>query len=100
MIALDRREPSQHSQDTHDRQYVLVDKRVQHEAVEVIAEGAEDAAARARHVVLVAGLRDQRTPGDVETATADCGDFDNSPLRFPRFPGDAVTWLGWGLVGW
>lgn len=83
VIALDRREPGQHSQDTHDRQYVLVDKRVQQKAVEVIAEGAEDAAARARHVVLVAELRDQRTPGDVETATADCGDFGNSPWPAP-----------------
>lgn len=34
-------------------------------------------------VVLVAELRDQRTPGDVETATADCGDFDNSPWPAP-----------------
>jgi hypothetical protein len=83
VIALDRREPGQHSQDTHDRQYVLVDKRVQQEAVDVIAEGAEDDAARARHVVLVAELRDQHSPGDVETATADCGAFDNSPWPAP-----------------
>ena len=37
VIALDRREPGQHSQDTHDRHYVLPDKRVQAGAVEVIA---------------------------------------------------------------
>lgn len=83
VIALDRREPGQHTQDTHDRHYVLVDKRVQAEAVEVIAEGAADAANRAHRAVLVAELRDQPSPGDVETATADCGDFDNSPWPAP-----------------
>jgi hypothetical protein len=83
VIALDRREPGQHSQDTHDRHYALVDKRVQEDAVEVIAAGANDAATRARLVVLVAELRDQPTPGDVETATADCGDVGNSPWPAP-----------------
>ena len=36
VVALNRREPAQHSQNSHDRDYVLVDKRVQNEAVEVI----------------------------------------------------------------
>jgi hypothetical protein len=66
VIALDRREPGQHSQDTHDRDYVLVDKRVQDKAVEVIATGAEDAVGRARTAVLVAELRDAPTSGDLE----------------------------------
>jgi hypothetical protein len=83
VIALDRREPGQHSQDTHDRDYVLVDKRVQDKAVEVIATGAEDAVGRARTAVLVAELRDAPTPGDLETATADCGDYDHSPYPSP-----------------
>jgi len=83
VLALDRREPGQHTQDTHDRHYVLVDKRVQAEAVEVVAAGAEDAVTHSRRVVMVAELRDQPTPGDVETATADCGDFDNSPWPAP-----------------
>ncbi|MGV9387411.1 hypothetical protein ACWDRB_67420 [Nonomuraea sp. NPDC003707] len=81
--ALDRRQPGQNSQDTHDRHYVLVDKRVQAEAVEVIAAGAEDAADRARAVVLVAELRDGPQDGDVETATADCHDYDNGPYPTP-----------------
>ena len=72
MVALDRREPAQHSRDTHDRHYVLPDERVRAEAVEVIAAGAEDAAGRARKAVLAARLRDQPAPGDAETATADC----------------------------
>src|ERR1017187_2408371 len=38
VIALDRREPAQHSRDTHDRHYVLPDHRVQAEALEVIAD--------------------------------------------------------------
>jgi hypothetical protein len=79
VIALDRREPAQHSQDTHDRRYVLPDERVRAEAVEVIAAGAEDAAGRARRAVLVAELRAARDPGAAETATADCADPAGSP---------------------
>lgn len=79
VIALDRREPAQHSQDTHDRRYVLPDDRVRAEAVEVIAAGAEDAAGRARRAVLVAELRAARDPGTAETATADCADPAGSP---------------------
>jgi len=47
VIALDRREPGQHSRDTHDRHYVLPDERIRAGAIEVIAAGAEDAACRA-----------------------------------------------------
>ncbi|MGH3195736.1 MAG: hypothetical protein ACRDRJ_34240 [Streptosporangiaceae bacterium] len=83
VIALDRREPDQHSQDTHDRQYVLPDRRVQAESVEVIAAGAEDAADRARKAVLVARLRDKPVPGDAETATADCSAYHDSPYPSP-----------------
>lgn len=81
--ALDRRQPGQNSQDTHERHYVLVDQRVQAEAVEVIAAGAEDAAGRARASVLVAELRDEPQDGDVETATADCVDYNNGPYPAP-----------------
>ena len=83
VIALDRREPGQHSQDTHDRHYVLPDKRVQAGAVEVIAAGAEDAADRARRAVLAAQLRDQPVRGDAETATADCSGYHDSPYPSP-----------------
>lgn len=79
VVALDRREPTQHSQESHDRDYVLVDKRVQADAVETIAAGAEDAADRARRTVLLAELRTEPTQGDTETATADCASFDHSP---------------------
>jgi len=79
VIALDRREPAQHSQGTHDRHYVLPDDRVRAEAVEVIAAGAEDAAGRARSTVLAARLRDRPDPADVETATADCSGYRESP---------------------
>jgi hypothetical protein len=81
--AVDRREPGQNSQDTHDRHYVLADRRVQADAIEVIAAGAEDAAGRARTAVLVAELRDEPDCGDVETATADCRDYDNGPYPDP-----------------
>ena len=79
VIALDRREPGQHSQDTHDRHYVLPDERVRAEAIEVIAAGAEEAAGRARKAVLAAGLRNQPDPGDAETATAACSGTRGSP---------------------
>ncbi|MGT2530693.1 hypothetical protein ACU4GG_29180 [Streptomyces nojiriensis] len=81
--ALDRREVGQNSQDTHDRHYVLVDKRVQAEALEVIAAGVEDAAERARKAVLVATLRNAPDDKDVETAAADCHDWNNSPYPAP-----------------
>jgi hypothetical protein len=82
-IALDRREPGQHSQDTHDRHYVLPDKRAQAGAAEAIAAGAEDAAARARSAVLIAQVRDAPAPGDAETATADCSSYRDSPYPSP-----------------
>ncbi|MDJ0341767.1 hypothetical protein QMK19_04315 [Streptomyces sp. H10-C2] len=81
--ALDRREPAQHSQETHDRVYVLPDKNVQEAAVAVIAGGAEEAVEVARKAVLVAELRDEPDPRDAETATADCADADASPWPAP-----------------
>jgi hypothetical protein len=83
VLALDRREPGQHSQETHDRVYVLTDDRVRAGAVEVIAAGAEDAADRAHKAVLAAELRDRSVPGDIETATADCSSFYDSPWPAP-----------------
>jgi hypothetical protein len=83
VIALDRREPGQHSQDTHDRHYVLPDKRAQAGAAEAIAAGAEDAAARARSAVLIAQMGDAPAPGDAETATADCSSYRDSPYPSP-----------------
>ncbi|MFE7277837.1 hypothetical protein [Streptomyces sp. NPDC057623] len=82
-VAVNRREPTQHSQESHDRDYVLPDKQVQDAAVPVIAAAAEAAALRARETVLVAEMRDTRNPDDVETATADCSDFDNGPYSSP-----------------
>ncbi|MEU6885628.1 hypothetical protein ABZ918_10520 [Streptomyces viridosporus] len=81
--ALVRREPGQNSQATHDRDYVLVDQRVQQEAADIIAAGAEDAAERARQAVLVAELRAIPDPDDRETATADCHDYEHSPFTGP-----------------
>ncbi|NUL03311.1 hypothetical protein HRW07_08665 [Streptomyces lunaelactis] len=93
VTALDRREPAQHSQDTHDASYALVDKRVRADAVEVIAAGAEDAADRARKAVLVAQVRDAPVPGDVQTATADCSDFDHGPYPAPVGAGCGASFL-------
>ena len=49
----------------------------------MIASGAEDAAGRAHKAVLVAQLQDQPTPGDAETATADCYSVRDSPWPSP-----------------
>lgn len=84
VVALDRREPGQHSQDTHDRHYALPDERVRAEAAEVIAAGAEDAAGRARTAVLAAELRDQPDPGHAETPTAACSGTGSSPWPAPE----------------
>jgi len=81
--ALDRRSPGQNTQDTHDRHYVLGDKRVHAAAIEVIAAGTQDAADRARTAVLVAQLREEADPATVETATADCSDYENGPYPAP-----------------
>lgn len=83
VVALDQRQPTQHSQDSHDRYYVLPDERAQAGAVEVIAAGAEDAVGRARKAVLVAQVRDQPAPGDAETAAADCSGAGDSPWPSP-----------------
>jgi hypothetical protein len=83
VIALDRREPGQHSQDTYERNYVLPDERARAEALEVIAAGAEDAVGCARNAVLAAELRDQRDPADAETVTTDCSGYHASPWPAP-----------------
>jgi len=83
VTAVDRREPAQHSQQTHDRDYVLVDDRIRQEAMDVIAAGAQDAADRAHKSVLVARLQNQPESADTETATADCAAFYESPYPAP-----------------
>ncbi len=93
VVALGRREPTQHSEQTYQRNYALVDKRVQADAVEVIASGAEDALSRAEKTVLVAELRDNPVAGDVETATADCADPNSSPFTTSSENGCTASFL-------
>ncbi|MFC5724162.1 hypothetical protein ACFP1Z_28745 [Streptomyces gamaensis] len=81
VLAVEQGERAQHSQDTHDRIYVLPDQRVQAAAVPVIAAGAASAVRRARAAVrLVAELSQTRDPVHAETATADCSDTIGSPV--------------------
>ncbi|MGB8391540.1 hypothetical protein [Mycobacterium sp.] len=93
VVALGRREPTQHSERTYQRNYALVDKRVQADAIEVIASGAEDALSRAEKAVLVAGLREGPAVGDVQTATADCADPNSSPFTASPEGGCAASFL-------
>ncbi|MGW2540836.1 hypothetical protein ACWC5I_08165 [Kitasatospora sp. NPDC001574] len=86
VLAVERRERAQHSQDTHDRVYVLPDPQVQEAAVPVIAAGIRDALAHARRAVgLGAELRGEADLGDRPTATADCHDAATGPA--PRADG-------------
>ncbi|WP_224274324.1 hypothetical protein [Streptomyces sp. LS1784] len=81
VLAVERGERAQHSQETHDRTYALPDQRVQTAAVPVIAAGAASAVRKARETVkLAAELSEVRDPAHAETATADCSDSDNSPV--------------------
>jgi len=82
-LVVDRREPAQHSQDTHDRSYALVDQRVHAEAGSVIADGAHEAVELARKAVLQARLVAGPLSGDVPTAIADCEDMTASPFPAP-----------------
>ncbi|MBT1183929.1 hypothetical protein HET69_07845 [Streptomyces sp. CJ_13] len=74
-----RREPGQNSQDTHDSVYVLPEPQVRQAAVPVIAEGAMDAWRAARRTVFQARLTAQ-PGGELQTATAGCADYENSPF--------------------
>lgn len=80
VVVIDKREPIQHSQDTHDRSYVLVDKRAQAAAAGVVAAAAASATDQAHAVVLKARLVAAPVPGDAPTAIADCEDLDTGPV--------------------
>ncbi|OCC12513.1 hypothetical protein A3Q37_01668 [Streptomyces sp. PTY087I2] len=83
-VVVERGEPSQHSQDTHERRYVLPDKRVQREAAPVVAAGAAAAVRTARRQVkLRARLVDQRVAEHGETATADCSGTEGGLAPLP-----------------
>ncbi|WP_405833265.1 hypothetical protein [Streptomyces sp. NBC_00105] len=79
---VERREPGQNSQGTHDTTYIMPDARAREAAAPVIAAAAEAARRQAEQVVLAAELRDAPVAGDVSTATADCRDFEGG-----LFPG-------------
>ncbi|MET8629608.1 hypothetical protein ABZW30_38765 [Kitasatospora sp. NPDC004669] len=83
-VVVERREPSQHTLDTHERRYVLPDQRVQREAAPVVAAGAAAAVEHARRrVELTARLAAERQPEHRETATADCSGAGNGPAPLP-----------------
>ncbi|MFE1961293.1 hypothetical protein [Streptomyces sp. NPDC059479] len=84
-VVVERGEPSQHSLDTHERRYVLPDKRVQREAAPIVAAGAAAAVRTARRrVQLRARLVDQRSAEHGETATADCSGIEGGLAPLPN----------------
>ncbi|TJZ95675.1 hypothetical protein [Actinacidiphila oryziradicis] len=89
---LHRREPGQNSEDTHDRVYVLPEPQAHQAAIPVIADGITDALEHARRTVLRAQLADTPGSGDLETATASCTDYKNSPFT-PTGSGCGASFL-------
>ncbi|MEU1288314.1 hypothetical protein [Kitasatospora sp. NPDC005856] len=77
---LHRREPGQNSQDTHDRVYVMGEPQVHEAAIDVIAEGAQEAADAARLTVFAARLTEKAAGDAQETATTGCSDYMDSPF--------------------
>lgn len=83
-VVVNRREPTQHTQDTHERSYVLPDRRAQQAAAPIVAAGAAAALDHARKAAeLAAQLSSVRNPGHQETATADCSGTEASPVPLP-----------------
>ncbi|MFL0395159.1 hypothetical protein ACH0CM_20850 [Streptomyces albus] len=77
---LHRREPGQNSLDTHDSVYVVGEPQAQQAAVPVIADGALEAVDAARRTVFTARLTSDAAGGDLQTATAGCAGWENSPF--------------------
>ena len=98
-----RREPAQNTARTHEQVYVLRDPATRPEAEQVTAQGLSDAVGHARDVMRMRVLLDTGADqlvgctgspeqdqaladGQLDTATAACLDFHNSPFSLPGQP--------------
>ncbi|WP_326612279.1 hypothetical protein OG949_25720 [Streptomyces scopuliridis] len=85
VVIAHQRQPTQHSQDTHDQVYVLPDPRTHAEAQPVIAEGIAEAVERA-HASFKAQISRADTDAAKDTATTGCSDYTNSPFGEQGLP--------------
>lgn len=74
----------QHTRGTHESVYMLPDQRVQRASQGVFEDGAHEALAQARAVVLAAKITDGPDPSHQETAIVDCADETTSPWPDPE----------------
>jgi hypothetical protein len=78
-VVLERREPIQHNQDTHDQVYVLPDPQTIERAIPIIDEGVTSALAAAMTTFAAQTSRHDQPPGG-DTVTATCTDYESSPF--------------------
>ncbi|MGX1513816.1 hypothetical protein [Streptomyces collinus] len=79
VVIAHQRQPTQHSQDTHDEVYVLPDPRTHTAAQPVIADGIAEAIETAR-ASFKAQISRADTDAGQDTPTAGCGDYTHSPF--------------------
>ncbi|WP_143673834.1 hypothetical protein [Streptomyces sp. or20] len=79
VVIAHERQPTQHSQDTHDAVYVLPDPRTHATAQPVIADGIVEAVESARESFKAQVTRAE-TDARMDTATASCSDYTHSPF--------------------
>ncbi|MER6189616.1 hypothetical protein [Streptomyces cyaneofuscatus] len=85
VVIAHQRQPTQHSQDTHDEVYVLPDPRTHTEARPVIADGIAEAIETA-HASFKAQLSRADTDADQDTPTTSCSDYTHSPFGEQGLP--------------
>lgn len=85
VVIAHQRQPTQHSQDTHDGVYVLPDPRTHADAQPVIAEGITEAIESAR-TSFTAQISRAETAAGKDTPTTSCSDYTHSPFGEQGLP--------------
>ncbi|WP_016697292.1 hypothetical protein [Actinoalloteichus spitiensis] len=85
VVIAHQRQPTQHSQDTHDGAYVLPDPRTHAAAQPVITDGVEEAIEAARSS-FKAQISRTDTDVDQDTTTTSCSDYTHSPFAEQGVP--------------
>lgn len=85
VVIAHQRQPTQHSQDTHDGAYVLPDPRTHAAAQPAITDGVTDAIELAR-ASFKAQISRADTEASKDTATTSCSDYTHSPFGEQGLP--------------
>ncbi|MFE9950969.1 hypothetical protein ACFYRJ_26075 [Streptomyces sp. NPDC005531] len=85
VVVAHQRQPTQHSQDTHDEVYVLPDPCTHAAAQPVIAEGITEAIELAR-ASFTAQVSREDTEAGKDTPTTSCSDYTHSPFGEQGLP--------------